>query len=292
LTGPIVDSANLYEYDKMMKTLGGTNKGEVEVKRNMVYEGPESELCISVYSVRSAAEKVDFGLRKMSAENKSHIKYVSFKNSTKADKIAGLKLNRLINVHTRYEWLNDVTVLTTAKYKGIKGSLGQMIMNVKVKGVPVFKGVEQGWGKNSNRVYLYYKPNMTDEVKQWIRNIYGKDFVVEGKGTYETSVKAINLHEEKYNSEIREYLADRIKEIEIGENSINNDNRSYSDVVRGVPKAARGYGKQKEYNDDDTVYTDNRSKRSIESDDTITKGSQGTIQTKVILEMQEMMKKM
>ena len=122
----------------------------------------------------------------MSAENKSHIKYVSFKNSTKADKIAGLKLNRLINVHTRYEWLNDVTVLTTAKYKGIKGSLGQMIMNVKVKGVPVFKGVEQGWGKNSNRVYLYYKPNMTDEVKQWIRNIYGKDFVVEGKGTYET----------------------------------------------------------------------------------------------------------
>jgi len=62
LTGPIVDSANLYEYDKMMKTLGGTNEGEVEVKRNMVYEGPESELCISVYSVRSAAEKVDFGL--------------------------------------------------------------------------------------------------------------------------------------------------------------------------------------------------------------------------------------
>ena len=51
MTGPIVDSTNLHEYDKMMKILGGTNEGEVEVKRNIVYEGPESELCISVYSV-------------------------------------------------------------------------------------------------------------------------------------------------------------------------------------------------------------------------------------------------
>jgi len=39
----------------------------------------------------------------MSAENKTHVKYVSFKNSIKADKIAGLKLNRLINVKLRYE---------------------------------------------------------------------------------------------------------------------------------------------------------------------------------------------
>ena len=137
-----------------MKKLGKLNEGEVEVKRNMAYEGPERELCITAYSVRSSADKADFELRKMSAENKLCIKYASFKNSTKADKIAGLTLNRLINVHARYEWLNDATVLTNAKYKGTKGSLGQMIMNVKVRGVTVFNGAEQGWGKIASTFFF------------------------------------------------------------------------------------------------------------------------------------------
>jgi len=98
-----VENANLNEYEKMMIKLGEGEKGEIKVKRNMVYEGDEKEWCVTVHSVRSAAEKIDFGLRKMSAESKSHIKYISFKNSTKADKIAGLKLNRLINVKLNYE---------------------------------------------------------------------------------------------------------------------------------------------------------------------------------------------
>ena len=84
-----------------------------------------------MHTIRSSADKADFELRKMRTENKLHIKYASFKNSTKVDKIAGLALSRLINVHAQHEWLNDATVLTNAKYKGTKGSLGQMIMNVK-----------------------------------------------------------------------------------------------------------------------------------------------------------------
>ena len=64
---------------------------------------------------------------------------------------------------------------------------------------------------------------MTDEVKQWIRDAYGKDFVAEGKGVHESSVKALNPHEEKCDSQIREYLVDRLKEIEIEEKSINNN---------------------------------------------------------------------
>ena len=103
MTGPIVENVNMNEYNKIMTILGEVQSGELEVKRNIVYEGNEKQLCVTVYSVKSAVEKVDFGLRKMSAENKSHLKYVSFKNSTKADKIAGLKLNRLINVQLRYK---------------------------------------------------------------------------------------------------------------------------------------------------------------------------------------------
>jgi len=293
LTGPIVENANLNEYEKMMIKLGEGEKGEIEVKRNMVYEGDEKEWCVTVHSVRSAAEKINFGLRKMSAESKSHIKYVSFKNSTKADKIAGLKLNRLINVKLNYEWLNDVSVLQKAKYRGQKGSLGQMIMDVRVRGIPIFNGVEQGHGKNSHRVYMYYKPKMIDNVKHWIRTVYGKDFVVEGKGVYESSVKAINPKEEKYNSDIRDYITERIKEIQIDEKSYSYDNRSYSEVVRGVQKGEnKNISKEKEMNDDETIITDNRSRQSDGSDDTITEASQETMQTKMIIEMQGMMKHM
>ena len=56
-------------------------------------------------------EKVDYGLRKMSAEDDTHIKYLSFKNNTRADRIAGLKLNRLINGRTKYERLDDIHLL-------------------------------------------------------------------------------------------------------------------------------------------------------------------------------------
>ena len=111
-------------------------------------------------------DALDYGLRKMSAKNKTNVKYVSFKNSTKADRITGLKLNRLLNVRLKYEWLEDFSVIGNAKYKGNKGSLGQILMSIKSKGIPLFKGVEQGLGKYDSRVYMYYKPNIEDEVKK------------------------------------------------------------------------------------------------------------------------------
>ena len=43
LTSPIANSANLNDYDNMMKKVGKSNEGEVEVKRNMACEGPERE---------------------------------------------------------------------------------------------------------------------------------------------------------------------------------------------------------------------------------------------------------
>ena len=62
--------------------------------------------------------------------------------------------------------------------------------------------------------------------------------------------------------------------------------------MRGLPKETQAYKKQKEKSDNDTVITDNRSRRSVESDDAITEVSQETVKTKVIMEMREMMKKM
>ena len=97
LTGPIVDRVNMHYYDTLVKHLGDIDEGDVEIKKNRVYDGPEDEWCITIHSTQSAVEQVDYGLRKMSAENETHIKYLSFKNNTRAERIAGLQLNRLIN---------------------------------------------------------------------------------------------------------------------------------------------------------------------------------------------------
>jgi len=37
-------------------------------------------------------------------------------------------------------------------------------MSAKVKGILIFNGVEQGSGYNDNKVYVYFKLNMTSEA--------------------------------------------------------------------------------------------------------------------------------
>ena len=103
LIGLIVENANLMSYDTLVKYFRQIKDRDVEIKKNTVFEGNERKWCLTVYSIRSAMDAVDYGLRKMSAKNKTHIKYISFKNSTKADRIARLKLNQLLNVQLKYE---------------------------------------------------------------------------------------------------------------------------------------------------------------------------------------------
>ena len=73
------------------------------------------------------------------------------------------------------------------------------------------------------------------------------------------------------------------------------DNRSWSDVVKGM-KASYGKSEKEDYkkadSDDETVHTDNKSWQSNESLESIIDISQKSVQTKVILEMQEMIKQM
>jgi len=293
LTGPIVDRVSMEYYDKMLKDLRGVEEGALEIKKKSVYEGSEEEWCITVYSTQSAVEQVDFGLRKMSAGNDTHVKYLSFKNNTKTERIAGLQLNRLINGRVKYERLDEITLLDEAKYNGQVGKVGKLLMMAKAKGIPIFNGVEQGSGKNSSKVYVYFKPNMTTEAKDWIRKVYGTTFTVKDKKNYETSIRAVTKEEEEYSSQVNNYIADRIKEIQIKESDWGYDNRSYSEVVKGIKRNDNKAETSDELNEDDeTVITDNKSIRSQASADTLTDMSEVTMQTKVILEMKEMLKQM
>jgi len=86
---------------------------------------------------------------------------------------------------------------------------------------------------------------------------------------------------------------DRIKEIQIDNMEVMEDNYSYSDIVKGRKKNEYKNLQEKEVDsDDEMVKTDNKSWQSNDSLDSITELSQKSVQTKVILEMQEMMKQM
>jgi len=199
------------------------------------------------------------------------MKYLSFKNITKADRIAGLQLNRLINGYVKYERLDKLYLLEEVKYNGQVGKVGQLLMNAKSKEIPIFNGVKQGSSYNSNNVYVYFKPNMTTDAKEWIRKVYGTKFTVKNKTTYETSVRTVAKEEERYSSQVNNYIADRIKEIQIETSDWGHDDRSYSKVVKGIKKKDNKKETNIELSDDDeTVRTDNKSAKSQESMDTLT----------------------
>ena len=110
----------------------------------------------------------------MSAEDKTHIKYLSFRNNIRAERAVGLKLNRLLNGKTKYEQLEDLNLMDKAKYNRQKGCVGKLLMIAKAKGSSVFSGVEQGSGKHKENVFVCYKPNMVQEAQIWIRKVYKK----------------------------------------------------------------------------------------------------------------------
>jgi len=85
---------------------------------------------------------------------------VLFKHSSKAERVAGVKLNQLLNVKLKYEFLEDTAVLADVEFNGKKITVAQVLIKAKMNGVFLFNGVEQGVGKYSSRVYVYYKPGM------------------------------------------------------------------------------------------------------------------------------------
>ena len=131
--------------------------------------------------MRSVGEKVDIVMRQARFSRNSHIKYVSFSNSTRNERIGALQLNKCINIKLRYECLEDVDILELAKYNGIEQTVSEVVMSIKSKGVPLFYGIEQGIGKNSRNVYVYFKGTMAVEAKALLRQNYGTRFLIPKK---------------------------------------------------------------------------------------------------------------
>jgi len=71
-----------------------------------------------------------------------------------------------MNVKTKYEWLENISIIAIAKFNRKHMIVGQILMKAKLNGVLLFNGIKQGPGMNSNNMYVYFKPNMTEEVRR------------------------------------------------------------------------------------------------------------------------------
>ena len=80
---PVVDRANLGQYEKAIILLAKFDIGDVEFKKDYVYEGGEQQWCIVVLGIWSQKEKVELVMRRVKLGENSHIKYVSFAQSTR-----------------------------------------------------------------------------------------------------------------------------------------------------------------------------------------------------------------
>jgi len=135
------------------------------LKKELVYEGSENEWCITVHGMSSVKEKIDIAMKQMRFSERNHIKYVSFANSTRNERIGGLQLNKYINIRLKYECIKNVRVLDIAKYQGQEKPLSEIIMEAKKGGILLFHGIEQGSGKNEGNTYVYFKGTIAVEAR-------------------------------------------------------------------------------------------------------------------------------
>ena len=105
-------------YEKTCKQIRRIQNGEIELKKEIVYEGKENEWCITLHGMSSLKEKLDIALRQLKFSKDSYIKYVSFSNSTRNERIGELQLNKYTNIKLKYEYLEKVGILDIANYQG------------------------------------------------------------------------------------------------------------------------------------------------------------------------------
>lgn len=215
IIGPVIDKVNIGWYKKMIKQLGKIADEDIELKKQIVYEGSKNEWYLTLHRMGSVKDKIDMAIRQIKFSTHSHIKYVLFANSTRNERIGALQLNKFINIKLKYECLEDVGVLDAAKFQDQTKILSEFFMNAKKNGISLFNGIEQGSGKNEKNTYVYFKGTMATEAREWIRKNYGTTITVEDKNEYKTSLPVITTEEETYHKELNDYIVDRMKEITI-----------------------------------------------------------------------------
>ena len=108
-----------------------------------MFEQDYKSKCLVIYVVLYEQERVDNALMNLKLVDRTHFKYMSFKESTKNIRLCALHVNELNNVETRFESLYNAKVFDIVSYKGKSGVLQDMLLSIKISKVNLFVGVKQ-----------------------------------------------------------------------------------------------------------------------------------------------------
>ena len=73
-------------------------------------------------------------------------------------RLSALYLNSINSISVKYKFLQNCSVYDEVEYKGNKGPLKQILIQVKDEEDKLFSAVEQGVGKNALKVFVLMKP--------------------------------------------------------------------------------------------------------------------------------------
>jgi len=84
-------------------------------------------------------------------------------------KIVSFHINNVNNVEVRYEYIENADMNDIVEYKGSKGTIRDILLDVKINEMPFFTGVEQGSGWKRNCIFLLMTPRLRSEAKLWLK---------------------------------------------------------------------------------------------------------------------------
>lgn len=228
ILGPNVQFANLHWYDHMITKAAKCDKGDIEVRKEYVYEQNKRSKCITVYSIISKRQIVEEYLLRTPIANCKSLKYVSFKHTSTEEKLKALHINDFKSDTPNFDMLYDTEMSTTVTYRGKKGTLRDMILHIEKDGHKIFNEVEQGIGNNKKNTFLLYHYSNKKNVQTWIHEALNIEFIIDNNQDIKSTVNIQN-HEKEYDIDLSEFIADNMNQ-----QNNNEKQKSYAEAARSI----------------------------------------------------------
>ena len=140
------------------------------------------------------------------------LRYYSFIAGSPDERREALLLNQYANSRMKYEFIKNVDVKKIIKVNRIEITIRKAILNVNVRGINIFDAIEQGYGKKSNDMFMYYYPEHAPLVKTQFKEKFMNNIEIENKDMLEISVKIETKEQKEYLNTINKNITIRLKE--------------------------------------------------------------------------------
>jgi len=204
LTGPHVRLASSDHYVKEINNKALIHRGCIEIKKQSTHEKGSLTKALVVYAVTDEAKSID---EKIFNTVFKRFRYISYKVSDSAQRLAAMYNNEFINVKSHFETLYNVSLNDTV-FKGIdQVTLEDVLLKEKYGIHNLFLAVEQGSSQYSKHTNVVLNPQVKDQARRWLVDEYPLLMFLETISQGTSVIAPPNANKEKYDKDLKEFLA-------------------------------------------------------------------------------------